>query len=240
MVRIIFTMFGFSETIGSILMVVAIASIFIGTVLAVVQDNVKRMLAYSSVAQMGYIALAFSFGTVFGIVGGFFQIITHALAKGALFMSIGSVISVTHTKSMKKMGGLLDEMPVSTVGFMIGGLSIVGIPILTGFWSKISIATAGIHEGEYLIIGIIILTSVVTLAYYSNAFKSVFLGKKSEHLEKMPIIKESLIMAIPIILLTIMTILIGIVPEPILNILYGAAEQLINQEQYIHNVLGGN
>ena len=240
MVRIIFTMFGFSETIGSILMVIAIASIFIGTVLAVVQDNVKRMLAYSSVAQMGYIALAFSFGTVFGIVGGFFQIITHALAKGALFMSIGSVISVTHTKSMKKMGGLLDEMPVSTVGFMIGGLSIVGIPILTGFWSKISIATAGIHEGEYLIIGIIILTSVVTLAYYSNAFKSVFLGKKSEHLEKMPIIKESLIMAIPIILLTIMTILIGIVPEPILNILYGAAEQLINQEQYIYNVLGGN
>jgi len=238
MVRLIFIMFGFSETIGNILMVVAIASIFVGTLLAVVQDNVKRMLAYSSVAQMGYIALAFSFGTVFGIVGGFFQIITHALAKGALFMSVGSVLTNVHTKSMKEMGGLLDEMPVSAIGFMIGGLSIVGVPILTGFWSKLTIATAGIHEREFLIVGIIILTSVITLAYYSNAFKMVFLGEKSEHLKKVPTIKESFIMAIPIILLTIVTIAIGIAPEPVIELLYSAAGQLINQGQHIQNVLG--
>jgi multicomponent Na+:H+ antiporter subunit D len=238
MVRLIFIMFGFNETVGNILMVVAIASIFVGTLLAVVQDNVKRMLAYSSVAQMGYIALAFSFGTVFGIIGGFFQIITHALAKGALFMSAGSVITATHTKSMKEMGGLFDEMPFSTIGFMIGGLSIVGVPILTGFWSKLTIATAGIHERMFLIVGIIILTSVITLAYYSNAFKMIFLGEKSEHLKKITI-KESFIMALPIILLTIVTLVVGIAPEPVIELLQGAADQLINQEQYIQNVLGG-
>ena len=90
------------------------------------------------------------------------------------------------------------------------------------------------------IIGIIILTSVITLAYYSNAFKMIFLGEKSEYLEKMPAIKESFIMAIPIILLTIVTVAIGIVPEPVIELLYSAANQLINREQYIYNVLGGN
>jgi multicomponent Na+:H+ antiporter subunit D len=140
----------------------------------------KRMLAYSSISQVGYVVLGIGLGTPLGIAGGLFHLLNHAVAKGLLFLTSGSVQQATGTRDLEEMGGLAKRMPVTATTSLIGSLSIAGVPPLGGFWSKLLIIIALVQSREGLLAVIAVLASVLTLWYYLILQRKAFFGQLNE------------------------------------------------------------
>ena len=146
--RIFFNVFGLTPALSTVLMSLATLSMVAAAFLALGQKDLKRMLAYSSISQVGYIVLGLGLGTPLGIAGGLFHLINHALAKGLLFLNSGSVQQATGTRNLDEMGGLAKRMPVTAATNLVGSLSIAGVPPLNGFWSKLIIIIALVQAGQ--------------------------------------------------------------------------------------------
>ncbi len=110
--------------------------------MAMTQDDLKRLLAYSSVSQMGYVVAGVGLGTYLGCYGGLFHLLNHALYKSMLFMCVGAVIYATGARRITQLGGLRNQMPITSACFLLGALAIAGFPPLNGFWSKLTIYLA--------------------------------------------------------------------------------------------------
>ncbi|MEE9323489.1 MAG: proton-conducting transporter membrane subunit [Candidatus Aenigmarchaeota archaeon] len=206
-----------------------VLTMMVGALLALVQLNVKRMLAYSSISQMGYVVMVIGFGTTLGLTSGLYHILNNTLIKGLLFMGIGCVIYLTKKENLNEMG--INNTPL-LICMGIGVLSMAGIPPLNGFVSKWLIFMASWEINPILTI-LAILASAITLAYGLKIFSSIFLTEKrfGGGIPK--------IMLIPVIILTVLCVLIGIFPQLGLSIVEPAANALLNQNQYITAVLGG-
>jgi multicomponent Na+:H+ antiporter subunit D len=155
-------------------------SIVVAALLALGQRDMKRMLAYSSISQVGYVVLGLGLGTPLGIAGGLFHLLNHAVAKGLLFLNSGSVQQATGTRDLEEMGGLAKRMPVTAATSLIGSLSISGVPPLGGFWSKLLIIVALVQSREGLLAVIAVLASVLTLWYYLILQRKAFFGRLNE------------------------------------------------------------
>ena len=149
--RIFFNVFGLEPGawLSQILMGLGIVSAVIAAFLAIGQKDMKRMLAYSSISQVGYVVLGIGIGTPLGVAGGLFHLFNHALAKGLLFLNSGSVQQATGTRNLDEMGGLAKRMPVTAATNLVGSLSIAGVPPLGGFWSKLLIIIALVQSGPW-------------------------------------------------------------------------------------------
>ncbi len=178
--RVFFGVFGMNRTYSLVLMGLGAVSIVVAALLAVGQRDMKRMLAYSSISQVGYVVLGLGLGTPLGIAGGLFHLLNHAVAKGLLFLNSGSVQQATGTRDLEEMGGLAKRMPVTATTSLIGSLSVAGVPPLGGFWSKLLIIMALIQAREGLFAVIAVLASVVTLWYYLILQRKAFFGKLNE------------------------------------------------------------
>ncbi|MFW6141020.1 MAG: proton-conducting transporter membrane subunit [Candidatus Saliniplasma sp.] len=201
------------SSLGSILIVLGVLSMFIGVSMALKQSDLKRLIAYLSVSQIGYMMMAVGVGFAtletaeygeFGvgaIEGGFFHMINDGIYKALLFLSAGGIIYAADTRDLNKLGGLAHHMPYTTFFFVIGGLSIAGIPPLSGFSSKLMI-----YESVYLfnpLLAIIALVvSIVTLALIGKIFFNAFLGPDQGIGQKVP---RSMILA-----MTILTIVVAV------------------------------
>ena len=155
-------------TIGAITMLMA-------ALLALIQDDIKRVLAYSTVSQLAYMVAGLGLGER-GYTAGLFHLFTHAFFKALLFLGAGSVIHAVHSNNMSEMGGLRKQMPVTFVTFVIGSAALAGIPPLAGFWSKdeiISTAYATHHYGIWIVA---LLTAVLTAFYMTRAVLLTFYG----------------------------------------------------------------
>jgi NADH-quinone oxidoreductase subunit L len=158
------------------LAVVAVGAItaLMAAVMAIVSNDLKRVLAYSTVSQLGYMVYAIGAG---GVYASQFHLLSHAVFKALLFLSAGAVIHAVHTRDMREMGGLGRQMPVVKVVMIIGGLALAGIPILNGFWSKELVLEAG-HEGGPLWAWLFMLVGAGLTAFYTFRFLSmVFFGE---------------------------------------------------------------
>jgi len=155
-------------------------SIVIAAFLALGQKDLKRMLAYSSISQVGYVVLGLGIGTPLGIAGGLFHLFNHALAKGLLFLNSGSIQQATGTRNLDEMGGLAKRMPLTAATSLVGSLSISGVPPLSGFWSKLLIIMALVQSKEWLLAVVAVLASVLTLWYYLIIQRKAFFGKLNE------------------------------------------------------------
>ncbi len=144
--RIFFHVLGMTPALSQILMWLGAVSIVVAAFLALGQSDMKRMLAYSSISQVGYVVLGIGIGTPLGVAGGLFHLLNHALAKGLLFFTSGSVQQATGTRNLDEMGGLAKRMPWTAGTNLIGSLSIAGVPPLGGFWSKLIIIIALIQS----------------------------------------------------------------------------------------------
>ncbi|MEI8175823.1 MAG: proton-conducting transporter membrane subunit [Candidatus Omnitrophota bacterium] len=180
LVRLLASVIGISRPVGSILLIVGTVSIVIGALAAMGQRDMKRMLAYSSISQMGYILLGLGCGSWFGFVGAVFHLFNHAIFKSLLFVNSASVESQTGTRDMASMGGLAARMPISGATSIIAALSAAGVPPLAGFWSKLIIIIALWLGGYHLYAVIAVLASVLTLAYLLSMQRMVFFGKINE------------------------------------------------------------
>lgn len=177
---------------------------------AFVQTDMKKVLIYSTVSQMGYILLGISLGTAVGVAGGLFHLVNHMFFKNLLFLGAGAIMYRTGVKSLKEVGGLAKKMPITATCFMIGGLASAGIPPFNGFFSKWLIYKAAIERGEIALALIAILASVVTLAYFLKFLHAAFFGQL---LEKFEAVKEAPVtMLLPMGALAGLCVLFGIVP----------------------------
>ena len=148
-----------------LLLVLALAAIVAMSLVAIFQTNVKRLLAYSSVAQIGYMILGLSFASVTGLTATLLHLFNHALMKGALFMALGCVVYRIGSVRIEAMAGLGRRMPLTTAAFVVGGLSLVGVPLTVGFVSKWYLILGALERGWWPVAVVVLVASVMALAY---------------------------------------------------------------------------
>ena len=215
--------------INWVLILFGAITMLLGALMALVQVNVKRMLAYSGVSQIGYVIMVIGFGTLLGITSGLYHILNNALIKTLLFMGIGIGIYLTGKENLNEMG-MKNTPLLICVG--IGLLSLSGIPPLNGFVSKWLIFMAS-WEISPMLTAIAIIASALTLAYSFKIFSAMFLANRKIEA------KVPKILLIPVIILTALCVFIGVFPQAGLNMIEPAVNALLNQNQYITAVFGG-
>lgn len=178
--RIFYNVIGISPTISSILMFLGALSMVIGVFLAIGQWDFKRLLAYHSISQIGYVILGIGLGTPLGILGGLFHLFNHSIFKSLLFLNSGAVEYATGTRDLQKMGGLAQRMPVTGTTSLVASMSIAGIPPFNGFWSKLLIIIAAVQAERYGYAFWAVLASVLTLASFTKVMKYAFWGNLRE------------------------------------------------------------
>ncbi|MFH1825707.1 MAG: proton-conducting transporter membrane subunit [bacterium] len=238
LVRIIFNVLGFTPALSSAMIALGVISMIVGVLLAIGQWDFKRLLAYHSISQIGYVILGIGLGTPLGIMGGLFHLFNHALFKSLLFLNAGAVDYVCGTRELKEMGGLAKKMPVTGTTSLVASMSIAGIPPFNGFWSKLFIIIACVQSGHLWAAFAAVLGSLLTLASFLKVQKYGFFEKLKSQYET---IKEApLTMCLPMIVLAILCLGVGLA-YPFVNeyILNPAVIAVTNGVGYGKIILGG-
>jgi proton-translocating NADH-quinone oxidoreductase chain M len=199
-----------------------LATMIYGGAMAMMQDDIKRVLAYSSISQMGYILFGIGSESTLGLTGATLMYVSHGLGKAILFMMAGAIILQTGTRSMSKLGGLAGRMPYTAVIAMIGALTIMGIPQTSGFMAEWilfnGVLQSGVANSDTLRIvafGLGILATVLTAAYILWMYKRIFFGKIPEQYTK---IKDpNRYVTVTMAALAAITFIIGVYPNPLLS-----------------------
>ena len=199
-----------------------LATMIYGGAMALMQDDIKKVLAYSSISQMGYILFGISSESILGITGGTMMYITHGLGKAILFMMAGSIILQTGTRSMAKLGGLAGKMPYTAVIAMIGALTIIGIPPTSGFMAEwilfngvLQTAVAEMDPLRTTMFALGILATVLSSAYILWMYKRIFFGKIPEQLAHVR--DSNRYITATMAVFAAMTLIIGVYPDLFLN-----------------------
>lgn len=157
--------------------IVVVVSSLVAAAAAAVENDLKRILAYSTVSQIGYIFLGFSMMNAAGVSGSLLFILMHGLAKAGLFLCAGIVIHAVHTKDIREMGGLIKTMPVTAAAFLVCAFSVIGIPPFGGFFSKFLVIMGTVQAGQTWLAAVALFTAVLTMYYLFKVFSMVFLGE---------------------------------------------------------------
>ncbi|MCL2137140.1 MAG: NADH-quinone oxidoreductase subunit L [Coriobacteriia bacterium] len=191
-IRLLADVFAGQAGAGRAFMVLGAFSIALGAFGAIAQQDMKRVLAFSSVSQMGYIVLAAGLGTKLALMGAIIHIINHAMFKSLLFVNAAAVKEQTGTTELDQLGGLTERMPATGWTSVVGLLSAAGVPPTSGFWSKLFIILALCLEGQWVFAGIALSMSIVTLGYLLLLQRKVFFGKLRAGLEDLEEARKSL------------------------------------------------
>ncbi|MGE5701800.1 MAG: NADH-quinone oxidoreductase subunit L [Clostridia bacterium] len=182
------------------------------------QRDIKRVLAYSTVSQLGYMMLALGVAGAAGYVAGTFHLMTHAFFKALLFLGAGSVIHAVHTQDIFEMGGLWKKMKVTAWVFLIGCLAIAGIPPFAGFWSKEAILGAVYSAHRYDLLALALIAAFFTAFYMFRLFFLTFAGKSNVK-EGVHVHESPATMTLPMILLSVLAIVAGLINTPFAPVL---------------------
>ena len=208
LIRLATTVFGPTISPNSVFLLVGTISILAGALAALIQDDLKKMLAYSSISQVGYIILGLGCGTKLGIAAAVFHLFNHSLFKSLLFINSAAVEQQTGTTDMNEMGGLESKMRCSSITSLIAMLSAAGVPPLAGFWSKLLIIIALWQCGYYAYAIIAVLASIITLAYLLAIQRKVFFGVLPDKLQN---IKEAGVgITLPAVILAAIILAVGL------------------------------
>jgi len=250
LVRVVFNVFGISISTGWLLIVLGLLSMVAGAFLAIGQWDLKRLMAYSSISQLGYVVLGIGLGGLIiarggnlawaslAILGGLFHLLNHAVYKSLLFLTSGSIEMSTGTRQMKQMGGLAEKLPFTRATCTVASASIVGIPPFSGFWSKLILVIAAIQASFYWIAAIIVFVSLCTLIMYLKVQRYVFLGELPENLQQTKENKNSMLVAM--VFLACLCMLMGllvIAPSLRSHILDPAVKVLTDGLEYSANII---
>lgn len=200
------------DNFQNIVAIISIVTILIAGASAFVENDIKRILAYSTISQIGYIFLGFATNIAVGITGALFYILVHGLGKAGLFLAAGIVEHNTHEKDIRKLGGLAKTMPITAAAFLLCALSIIGIPPFGGFFAKLYIIMALIKSGQTIIAALSIIGAVFTLLYLFRLYNAVFLGEIKSEIQE-----NNKLMIYVVLLLGLLSLLIGLLPGITLN-----------------------
>jgi len=247
--RMVFNVFGVTVPMGWVLTVLGLLSMVGGAFLALGQWDIKRLMAYSSISQIGYVVLGIGMGGLIlandgnvawaslAILGGLFHLVNHAVYKSLLFLTSGSLEMSTGTRELKQMGGLAEKMPVTRTTATIASASIAGIPPFSGFWSKLILVIAAVQASFYWVAAVIVFVSLCTLIMYLKVQRYAFLGELPENLQEVKENKGT--MAIAMVSLACLCVLMGLLLIPSLreSILEPAVTVLTDGLQYSTNII---
>jgi multicomponent Na+:H+ antiporter subunit D len=237
-IRIFFNVYGMTLQLSWAFMILGIISMIGGGLLAIRQTDFKRLLAYSSISQIGYTMIGLGCGNYWGLLGALFHLFNHASFKSLLFLNSGAVEYSTGTRKLGEMGGLSKVMPVTGTTSTIGSLSISGIPPFNGFWSKLFIIIGLIQAGHFVLTVLTILVSVLTLAYYLKVQRFAFFGTLRKRWTEIKEVPGT--MCISMILLAIICIGTGILFYPLMKIILEPAVAVLQEgTKYSVLILGG-
>jgi multicomponent Na+:H+ antiporter subunit D len=206
--RVSFILFSMPAAALQILLWLGAASMALGAVLALRQRDLKRMLAYSGVSQVGFIAMSVGLGTSLGLLGGLFHMLNQALIKGLLFLCAGAVVHLAGTADLERLSGALRTDRVLSLSFLAGVLALAGVPLFNGFASKWVIYVASLEVNPLMTL-LAVVVSAITLAYGLKAYSVMFSGNPPARGAKVGL---PLSMKAPLVVLTIIIILIGVLP----------------------------
>ncbi|MFH0921783.1 MAG: NADH-quinone oxidoreductase subunit L [Fibrobacterota bacterium] len=205
--RLFCATFSVTEIWTTVVPVIAAASALVSACAALIDKDLKRIIAYSTISQIGFIFLGLSSGNPVGIAGGLLYILMHGLAKAGLFLCAGIVEQNTHEKDITKLGGLFKTMPITAIAFLLCAFSVMGIPPFGGFFSKYMVIAGTVNNGQYWIAGVFIAGAVLTILYLFRVFTMVFMGEAKEgHTAR----EASPVMVFCVALLAVLSILGGI------------------------------
>ncbi|MCA1799619.1 MAG: hypothetical protein LC632_09260, partial [Xanthomonadaceae bacterium] len=179
LLRFYFTVFGIDYVFGELpvawlLLALALAGILSPSVVAIFQGDAKRLLAYSSVAQIGYMILGVSYASMTGLTAALLHLFNHALMKGALFLALGCVAYRLGSTSIASMEGLGRRMPWTMAAFVVGGLSLIGVPLTVGFVSKWYLVLGAIEKGWYPVVAVIVFASLLAAVYIWRVVEAAY------------------------------------------------------------------
>jgi len=213
LIRIFFSVFGVAFSLNSlpvpeVLFVFSIAAMVIASSSAAFEGNAKRLLAYSSVAQIGYITLGIALANQSGLTGGIVHLMNHAAIKAALFMTLGAVLYRIGSVEIADMAGIGRRMPLTMAAFVVAGLGIIGVPGTAGFISKWYLAVGALEKGYWPLVFLIVASSLIAVVYIGRVVEVAYFrepGPAAQGAHEPPVS-----MLVPIIVMTALTIWLGI------------------------------
>jgi len=233
LIRIIFTLFDVIEVL-QLLVVMGLITMAVAEVIAMRQGRLKRMLAYSSIGQMGLVLVAFGIGTHEAVFAAIFLMFNHAIIKGMLFLSATYLVYHSKEKNISDLDGIGKLMPFTAFLFALGSLAIVGLPPFAGFWSKLYILMAAADVRLIAVIAIILVVSVIEIVYYFRVLHRIYFKERISTVEiKIPSFNAKFAMLI----LALVIVIIGIYPDLISGLIERAATDLLDKQHYIQSVL---
>jgi multicomponent Na+:H+ antiporter subunit D len=250
-IRLFFNMFVISESMAILITTLGTLSMVIGVFLAIGQWDIKRLLAYHSISQMGYVVMSTGIGMILitrglkpevaslAITGGLFHLINHAAFKGLLFLNAGAIEYTTGTRNLKEMGGLAKQMPATSATSFVASMSISGIPPFNGFFSKLIIIVAAVLARFYLLAALAVVVSIITLASFLKFQRYAFYDKADN--KKLAGLKEvPLPMVFSMITLSILCLLLSLLVIPAVRetVLTPAVDILMDPVKYSTIILG--
>ncbi|RMF00038.1 MAG: monovalent cation/H+ antiporter subunit D family protein, partial [Alphaproteobacteria bacterium] len=230
MLRYFFSVFGasfvFEELpVTEILMLLSLAAMFGASIVAIFQANVKRMLAYSSVAQVGYITLGIALANQAGLTGGIVHLFNHAVMKGALFMALGGVAYRIGSVRIEDMAGLGRRMPITMGALVLAGLGIIGVPGTVGFISKWYLGLGAFEEGWWWLVLLLVASSLLAVVYIGRIVEVAYFREESRLARKASEPPAGLL--VPTLVLVAATVYFGIDTSLSVGVAQRAAELLL-------------
>jgi multicomponent Na+:H+ antiporter subunit D len=250
-IRLFFNMFEVTEGMSIVITTLGALSMAVGVFLAIGQWDIKRLLAYHSISQMGYVVMSVGIGMILmargirsevaalAITGGIFHMLNHAAFKGLLFLNAGAIEYSVGTRDLREMGGLAKGMPVTSATSLAASLSISGIPPFNGFFSKLIIIVAAVMGRFYLLALLAVVVSIITLASFMKfqryAFYNIELGKIRNDIKEVPVP-----MLLSMITLAVVCLLLSLLALPGLRetVLSPATDILMDQLKYSSQITG--
>ncbi|MFC1539111.1 NADH-quinone oxidoreductase subunit L [Candidatus Latescibacterota bacterium] len=219
--RISLDMFALNQGLKLLLLIIGAVTIILAVMMALLQHNLKKLLAFHAVSQVGYMVMGIGTGVPIGIIGGLFHMINNAIYKCCLFLGAGAVEKQAGTTELEKLGGLSKAMPVTFFAMLVSALAISGVPPLNGFASKWLIYQGTIEIGQPVFLLAAMFGSALTLASFIKVIYSVFLGKKPDKLKSVQ--KAGFAMAMPMVVLAVLCVVFGVFAQLPLKHLIGPA-----------------
>lgn len=233
LLRFFFSIFGKDYSFGQlflngILLPAAIAGFVLMSLVAVFQTDLRRMLAYSSVAQIGYIVAGFSLASQAGLAAGIVHIVNHAIIKASLFMAVGCIIYRVGHAHIPSLDNLFKRMPFTCVAFILSGLGLIGVPLTGGFVSKFTLIGAAMDKGWWALAALVLLSSLLAVVYVGRVIEVMLFRQSRETAHNTSGFSEAPVsMLVPMYLLVIAGLYFGINGSQTLNVANNAAKQLL-------------
>lgn len=228
LVRLFLDLYPPTPTILNVFLLLGVVSMAFGAILAYFQTDIKRMLAYSSISQVGYIMIGLGIGHPLAIMGALFHLMNHAFFKSLLFLNSGAIQFRLHTRNMDEMGGLENRMRVTSTTSVFGTLSIAGIPPFNGFWSKLFIILGAVSAHKYGVATLLAVFSLFTLGYFLLLQRRVFFGKLNERWKE--IREVPFAMSTAMVLLAAVCLFTGIFFKQVVENVVDPAARVLSRE----------